>query len=41
INSNKIIIPVLVISKADDGSDTGEKTSDDISDYFVDAEEWT
>ncbi|CAG8833981.1 1197_t:CDS:1, partial [Racocetra persica] len=43
ITSNNITVPVLVISKADDGLDSGEKTSasDDLSDYFVDAEEWS
>ncbi|CAG8753608.1 5437_t:CDS:1, partial [Racocetra fulgida] len=42
ITSNNITVPVLVISKADDGLESGEKTSasDDLSDYFVDAEEW-
>ncbi|CAG8821298.1 40432_t:CDS:2, partial [Gigaspora margarita] len=40
IVTNKIAVPVLVISKVDDESVTEEKTSDDLSDDFVDAEEW-
>ncbi|CAG8519276.1 14494_t:CDS:2 [Dentiscutata heterogama] len=41
MEKNNVSVPVLVISKVDDESGSEEKMSDDFSDYFVDAEEWS